>query len=230
MRAGCRRATVVGGDKTTGYWLLTTDYWLRSILLHLPGLDVGQALLEARGIRPVGLAARDGLLADSDSLLLLAHRQEELRLRRKVLESLLDLDRLLDPLQSVFKLVVVEVRVADGERYLPVVRVGGDRRVDLRHRDGVHVRHLDREGDGYLLPAQHDLRRVRGHLRDFVGENLLRLRRPRGLDLHAQRILLRVVAVAAPLIRLLVEDERPLFFAGDGVQAVGAGGELLAVD
>src|SRR5947209_18632494 len=60
--------------------------------LHLSGLQVGELLLEARGVNAVGLAARDGLLGDGDGLFLLLHLKEEVRLRPKILESLLDLD------------------------------------------------------------------------------------------------------------------------------------------
>src|SRR2546421_4482362 len=60
--------------------------------LHLTGLDVCELLLEARGVRALGLAARDGLLGDGDGLFLLLHLKEEVRLRPKILESLLDLD------------------------------------------------------------------------------------------------------------------------------------------
>src|SRR5947209_8635043 len=77
--------------------------------LHFAGLQVGELLLEARGVSAVGLAARDGLLGDGDGLLLLAHVEEEARLHAQVLEGLLDLDGLVNPLQSVLELVVVPV-------------------------------------------------------------------------------------------------------------------------
>src|SRR5437868_3254984 len=132
--------------------------------LHLTGLDVCELLLEARGVNAVGLAARDGLLGDGNGLLLPVHVEEQIRLRVKVLEGLLDLDGLVNPLQSVLELVVVEVGFADGERHLPVAGVGRDRRVNLRAHERVNVRHLDRERHGQLLPAQDDLRDVRRHL------------------------------------------------------------------
>src|SRR5260370_26852459 len=50
-----------------------------------------------------------------------------------------------------------------------------------------------------------------------------------GLGLHAQRVLLRVRAKAAPLLGRLIENDRPVFLAGNNVQAVGAGRQLLAV-
>src|SRR5205085_8414085 len=51
-----------------------------------------------------------------------------------------------------------------------------------------------------------------------------------GLNLNAQRVLLRVVAVAAPLFGGLVEDDSPLVLAGYHVQAVRARLQGLAVD
>src|SRR5436309_4374403 len=104
-------------------FISTSPRLVKNFWLHLPGLDVGELLLEARCVDAVGLAARDGLLADGDGLLLPVHVEEQVRLRAKVLESLLDLDGLINPRQRLVKLVVVEVCVGDGERHLPVVRI-----------------------------------------------------------------------------------------------------------
>src|SRR5260370_10928506 len=50
-----------------------------------------------------------------------------------------------------------------------------------------------------------------------------------GLGLHAQRVLLRVRAKAAPLLGRLIENDGPVFLAGNNVQAVSAGRQLLSV-
>src|SRR5437764_465562 len=245
MRFSCVSATVTGFvlTRSTSFFgsYVKLPHWPASLLkiivhsslpgmvcrLYVPALS-GWPLTSTSSVTMNCVAsfapARDGLLGDGDGLLLPVHVEEQIRLRAKVLEGLLDLDGLVNPLQSVLELVVVEVGFADGERHLPIAGVGRDRRVNLRAHERVNVRHLDRERHGQLLPAQDDLRGVRRHLRYLVREPLLRLRRQRGLHLDPERVLLRVVLVAAPLIRLLVEDDSPLFTARYGVEAVSAGG------
>src|SRR5437764_70107 len=89
------------------------------------------------------------------------------------------------------------------------------RRLHLR----LPVFDLDGEGHEHVLPAYVDLRRVVGDGIEGVYEPLLIVGDGNGLGLDAEHVLLLVVREAAPLARVRVEDDSPLFTARYRVEA-----------
>src|ERR1044072_6624226 len=83
----------------------------RYLNLHLPGLQVREELLKARGISSFRFPKGDGLFSHCNRFLLLAHRDIQADYCPQILKSLVHLDRLLDPGHGVFKLVVIEISV-----------------------------------------------------------------------------------------------------------------------
>src|SRR2546423_13506 len=79
------------------------------------------------------------------------------------------------------------------------------------------------------FPTDVDLCRRIGHGVERVAEQLLAVLHHFRLGFNPQDVLGWVIIKAAPLPSVTVKNDRPLVLARNAVQAVFAGGELLAV-
>ena len=102
--------------------------------------------------------------------------------------------------------------------------------LQLGHRGCRHVRHFNRERNADLFPANVYLRRVFTNRIDIECQPFLIFVDPLWLRFNAQRVLRWIVVETAPLVRGAIEDDGPLVFTRDRVQAVTSGRQLLSVD
>src|ERR1051325_4051930 len=107
-------------------------------VLDLSSLHVRKSLLEIRGVDLVALPALDSLVTKCDCFLLLTRLVQRIRLGREILESLLHLDRLVQPRHSLLVItgvLIVEQIIAGLERRTPVIRLGArDGRFEFAQR------------------------------------------------------------------------------------------------
>ena len=155
---------------------------------------------------------------------------EQLRLDVVVGEVLVHRDRAVHPRhRAVEGDVVVQTVVGRLVPRLPEeLRQPVQVLVQPGDRQGLRV-HGDGERNPELLPGEDDADRVGSRILERVGERL-DLRTGLRRRAHAQSVVLRVVAEAAPVGVHLGEREGPVALRGDHVQAVAAGGQWLPLD
>src|SRR5262245_3275283 len=136
---------------------------------------------------------------------------------------------LVEPHLRIVHLPILVGEVGGAQRQRPARALdAGDGLLGGGHRLVRRLR-VDGERDGDVLPADDDLRRVGGHLRNLEPHplavfGLLRLGR------DGEHVLRCVVGEGAPLLGLRVEDDLPFVLARDGEERVGALLQRLAVD